>query len=249
MDSRRPLVVGNWKMHGSRASAVTLAHEVHAATANAAAEIVLCPPFIYLERVLAALPDERIAVGAQDVSAEAEGAHTGDCAAAMLVDTGCRHVIVGHSERRRDHGETDALVAAKMTAALAAGLSVIVCVGESLEEREAGQTEAVVARQLAPLTTMLAACAERVVLAYEPIWAIGTGRTASAEMAQEVHAHLRGLIAAGDPAAAARSRILYGGSVNAGVAAALFAMPDIDGALVGGASLKPVEFASICNAA
>jgi triosephosphate isomerase len=247
---RRPLVAGNWKMYGSRAANAALVAGVRSALPPGV-DGVLCPPFVYLADVAAALAGSPLALGAQDLSAEAgQGAFTGEVGGAMLREVGCSHVIVGHSERRARHGEGDALVARKAAAALAAGLVPIVCVGETLEERDAGTTPAVVGRQL---TAVLEACGvaafDTLVTAYEPVWAIGTGRTASPEQAQEIHALLRGLIAARDATIAGSARLLYGGSVKAGNAAELFAMPDIDGGLIGGASLKVDEFAAILAAA
>jgi triosephosphate isomerase len=248
--TRRRLVAGNWKMHGSRAANAALVAGVRAAL-PAGADCVLCPPFVYLPDVAAAVAGSPIGLGAQDLSAEAgQGAYTGEVGGAMLRDVGCSHVIVGHSERRARHGESDALVARKAAAALAAGLVPIVCVGETLEERDAGITPAVVGRQLAAVLDECGVGAFRtVVTAYEPVWAIGTGRTASPEQAQEIHALLRGLIASRDATIAGSARLLYGGSVKAGNAAELFAMPDIDGGLIGGASLKVDEFAAILVAA
>ncbi|MCE2872734.1 MAG: triose-phosphate isomerase [Xanthomonadales bacterium] len=247
---RRSLVAGNWKMHGSRAANASLLQGVRA-VAPAGVEIVLCPPFVYLPEAAVALAGSAIGLGAQDLSAEAgQGAYTGEIGGAMLRDVGCSHVIVGHSERRARHKESDAEVARKAVAALAAGLVPIVCVGETLEERDAGATPAVVGRQLAAVLDGCGVDAFRtLVIAYEPVWAIGTGRTASPEQAQEIHAFLRGLIASRDATIAGSARLLYGGSVKAGNAAELFAMPDIDGGLIGGASLKVDEFAAILAAA
>ena len=247
--TRRGLVAGNWKMHGSRAANASLVAGVRAAL-SAGADCVLCPPAVYLADVAAALAGSSIGLGAQDVSPEAaQGAYTGEWSGAMLRDVGCSHVIVGHSERRARHGESDALVARKTAAALAAGLVPIVCVGETLEERDAGATAAVVGRQL---EAVLAGCGveafRSAVLAYEPVWAIGTGRTATPEQAQEIHALLRGLIRARDAIIGGSVRVLYGGSVKASNARELFAMPDIDGGLIGGASLKADEFTAIVAA-
>lgn len=247
--TRRPLVVGNWKMNGSRSQATSLVSGLLAKLQAPRAEVVLCPPAPYLPLLAAQLVGSKLALGAQDVSAEAPGAHTGEVAAEMLRDVGCAYVIVGHSERRRDQGEDDALVNAKLAAGLAAGLKVIVCIGESLQERDAGLTEQVVGRQLSAILPRLTQAPDAVVLAYEPIWAIGTGRTASSELAEAVHAYLRQQVGAVAPAAADSLAILYGGSVTAAVAPGLFSMPNIDGALVGGASLKAEEFSAICLAA
>jgi triosephosphate isomerase len=237
-------------MYGSRAANAALLQGVRA-VAPAGVEVVLCPPFVFLPDAAVALAGSAIGLGAQDLSAEVgQGAYTGEIAGAMLRDVGCSHVIVGHSERRARHNESDAEVARKAVAALAAGLVPIVCVGETLEERDAGATPAVVGRQLAAVLDVCGVDAFRtLVIAYEPVWAIGTGRTASPEQAQEIHALLRGLIASRDAIIGGSARLLYGGSVKAGNAAELFAMPDIDGGLIGGASLKVDEFAAILAAA
>jgi triosephosphate isomerase len=213
-------------------------------------DVVVCAPAVYLAALVANATDGRIDIGAQDVSERSPGAFTGDIAAAMLADIGCRWVIVGHSERRQLHGETDDVVAAKAEAAMAAGLRPIVCVGESLAERESGSTLQVVKRQLdAVLARIGAAGLAGGALAYEPVWAIGTGRTATPLQAQEVHAAIRAQLARADEAAAQRTRILYGGSVKPGNARELFAQPDIDGGLIGGASLVAADFIAICAAA
>jgi len=244
---RRKLVVGNWKMHGSRAANAELLAAIVGARPYGA-EVAVCVPYVFLGDTAAQLSGSEVQWGAQDVSAHAQGAYTGEVSAAMLAEYACRFVLVGHSERRQYHAESDELVAAKAQAALTADLTPIVCVGETLEQRDAGLTEAVVARQLAAVAQALGARLADIVLAYEPVWAIGTGRTATPAQAQSVHAALRAQLAsAGD--AAARVRILYGGSVKADNAAELLAMPDIDGALVGGASLKAAEFIAICRAA
>jgi triosephosphate isomerase len=248
---RRPVVAGNWKMHGSRAANETLLADLEERiNPEWPVDVVIFPPYVYLADAVRTLEDGDIAVGAQDVCAEAPGAFTGQVAAAMLKDIGCRYVIVGHSERRRLYHEDDALVARKFAAALQAGLTPVLCVGESLEEREAHRTQAVVARQLDAVTAMngVSSLAEAIV-AYEPVWAIGTGRTASPEQAQEVHAHLRSRIGGQDAKIGGQVRILYGGSVKASNAAKLFSMPDVDGGLVGGASLSAEEFLEICAAA
>lgn len=248
---RRALVAGNWKMHGSLAESGRLLDELlRLGTGAGGAEVVVCPPFVYLPAVAARLQGKPIGVGAQDLCAEPGGAYTGEVAAAMLVDVGCRYVIVGHSERRALYAEDDALVARKFVTAARHGLVPILCVGETLAEWEAGATAAVVTRQLdAVLHAAGVAGFAAAVVAYEPVWAIGTGRTATAGQAQELHALIRGRIAARDATIAASLRILYGGSVKAANAAELFAMPDVDGGLVGGASLQAGEFASICAAA
>jgi triosephosphate isomerase len=238
---RKPLVAGNWKMHGSRAENADLVRQLlDLVNPESVAEVLVCPPFVYLWETGRMLKDTDVALGAQTVCAEALGAFTGEVSGAMLRDVGCSYVLVGHSERRQLYGESDALVARKFVAAQAQGLVPVLCVGETLEEREGGRTNEVVARQLD---------AVRAVIAYEPVWAIGTGRTASPEQAQEVHAMIRAKVAALDATIAASVRILYGGSVKASNARELFAMADIDGGLVGGASLKAEEFAQICAAA
>lgn len=247
MTTRRRLVVGNWKMYGSRARNAELLAGILAAPPGAA-ELVVCAPFPYLADAAAALAGSPLGLGAQDCSAHAEGAHTGEVAAAMLAEVGCRYVIVGHSERRAQQGESDVLVAQKAQAALAQGLTPIVCVGETLAQREQGQTGAVVGRQLEAVIAQLGERSRAIVLAYEPVWAIGTGRTATPEQAQEVHALLRAQLQAA-PGGAAQVQILYGGSVKPDNAATLFAQPDIDGGLIGGASLKAADFIAIARAA
>ena len=248
---RRPMVAGNWKMHGTQSSNQALLGELEMTLKPEwATDIVVFPPYVYLADAIRLLEDGRIAVGAQDVCAESGGAFTGQVCAAMLKDVGCTHAIVGHSERRRWYHEDDALIARKFAAVLDAGLTPILCVGETLEEHEAHETEAVVARQLDAVTKMHGVAGfARAIVAYEPVWAIGTGRTATPTQAQAVHAFLRGRIDAQDAKIARHLRILYGGSVKAGNAAELFSMPDVDGGLVGGASLSAVEFGQICAAA
>jgi triosephosphate isomerase len=243
---RRKLVAGNWKMNGGLAANARLLDRLAAEWTTAEArELAVCVPAPYLAQVQAALTGTAVTWGAQDVSEHREGAYTGDVAAGMLAEFGCRYVIVGHSERRQLHGESDAVVGAKARAAQDAGLIPIACVGETLAERERGDTTAVVARQLAAVIGALSDAMRDVVVAYEPVWAIGTGRTAAPAEAQAVHASLRSQLAAVD---AADVSILYGGSVKAANAATLFAMPDIDGALVGGASLDAGEFLAIGRA-
>jgi len=248
---RRPMVAGNWKMHGSRATNQTLVKALQRRVSEGwQIDMAVFPPFVYLTEVIRTLEGDLIEVGAQDVSAEAPGAYTGEVAAAMLADIGCTHVIVGHSERRRLYGEDDFLVARKFVAAQGAGLTPILCVGETLEERDAGKTEAVVARQLdAVLRTTGVNALAKAIVAYEPVWAIGTGRNATPEQAQAVHAFLRGRIADEDAKIAVQVRILYGGSVKASNAGELFANADVDGGLIGGASLNAEEFERICAAA
>lgn len=244
--SRSKLVVGNWKMHGSRAANAELLAALLAGRPYAA-EVAVCAPAVFIGDVAAALAGSDIRWGAQDVSAHEQGAFTGEVSAAMLAECGCRYAIVGHSERRALHAESDELVAAKAQASLARGVTPIVCVGETLEERDAGQTEAVVKRQLSVVIHQLAHCAAEMVVAYEPVWAIGTGRTASPEQAQAVHRVLRAQLHAATGRGEAM-KILYGGSVKADNAPALFAQPDIDGGLIGGASLKAADFIAICRA-
>lgn len=244
---RKKLVVGNWKMHGSRAAnAVLLAGLKEAGPWNA--QVAVCVPFPYISETALALTGSAIAYGAQDCSAQEQGAFTGEVSSAMLQDIGCRYVIVGHSERRAYHHEGDQLVADKAKAALAHGVTPIVCVGETLAEREAGQTEAVVKRQLAAVIHTLSHCIGEIVVAYEPVWAIGTGLTATPEQAQAVHALLRQQLRAATQKAE-QMQILYGGSVKPDNAVQLFAQADIDGGLIGGAALKAADFAAICRAA
>jgi triosephosphate isomerase (TIM) len=244
---RRKLVVGNWKMNGNRAANAELLKALKA-DGPWAAEVAVCAPSPYLGEVGAVLQGTAIGWGAQDCSAFESGAYTGEVSAAMLAEFGCRYVLVGHSERRAMHRETDAEVAEKAKAALAHGITPIVCVGETLAEREAGQTDAVVKRQLSAVVHALAHCIAQVVVAYEPVWAIGTGKTASPEQAQAVHAVLRAQLKAATERAG-DMKILYGGSVKADNAVSLFAEADIDGGLIGGASLKAGDFAAICRAA
>lgn len=248
---RRRLVAGNWKMHGSRAeNAVLLEELMQLDGKKMTAEMAVCPPFVYLQDTARRLKDSSIALGAQDVCAEPLGAFTGEVSAAMLRDVGCHYVIVGHSERRALFHEDDQLVARKFMATQSQKLTPILCVGESLEERERGLTESVVARQLdAVLAVAGVGAFAQAVIAYEPVWAIGTGKNATPEQAQAVHAFIRERIAQRDDKIPATLRILYGGSVKAANAAELFRMPDVDGGLVGGASLKSEEFGRISAAA
>jgi len=248
---RRPVVAGNWKMHGSRAANETLLADLaERLNTDWQTDVVVFPPYVYLAEAVRTLEGTDVGVGAQDVCAEPTGAFTGEVAAAMLKDVGCKYVIVGHSERRRLYHEDDVLVARKFGAALKAGLTPALCVGESLEEREAHHTEAVVARQLDAVIAMNGVSTlGEAILAYEPVWAIGTGRNASPQQAQAVHHYLRSRIAAQDAKLGSRVRILYGGSVKASNAAELLSMPDVDGGLVGGASLSADEFLQICAAA
>lgn len=248
---RRPLVAGNWKMNGSAASIATLMAGVVAGVEGLEkTDVSVCPPFPYLAAVGERVRGTRVTLGAQDCSVHEAGAYTGEVAAPMLIDVGCRQVIVGHSERRQYHAETDELVARKFARALQSGLMPILCVGETLQEREQGQTEAVVGRQLAAvLGNSGIAAFGNAVIAYEPVWAIGTGKVATPEQAQAVHAFIRGRLTEADGTVAAATRILYGGSVKGSNAAELFRQPDIDGGLIGGASLQADEFITICRAA
>ena len=244
--ARRPLIAGNWKMFGVRNDLAQIDATLAAVgPALGAIDVVFCPPATLVGAALAAAQG-RAAVGGQDCHAAVQGAHTGDIAAAMLADLGARHVIVGHSERRADHGETDAAVAAKARAAIAAGLAPIICVGESLEHRKAGRANAVVAAQLA--ASLPEEANASTVIAYEPIWAIGTGLTPSVAEIGEMHGEIRRIVRARFGDAGAAMRLLYGGSVKPQNAAEIFAVADVDGALVGGASLKAVDFAAIIRA-
>ena len=245
----KKLIAGNWKMNGSLADNEALVRALVAGLATAGGcDAAVAVPAPYLAQVQALVQGSALALAAQDVSQHASGAFTGEVSAAMLREFGVRYVLVGHSERRQFHGETDADVAVKAQRALASGITPIVCVGETLAEREAGQTEAVVKRQLAAVVHLNGHCISEVVVAYEPVWAIGTGKTASPEQAQQVHAVLRAQLAAASDKAPS-IRLLYGGSINAANAAQLLAQPDIDGGLVGGASLKAADFQAILAAA
>lgn len=248
---RRPLVAGNWKMNGSRDSVKTLLDGIKQGIASvSAAQVAVCPPYVYIADVASMLAGTPVAWGAQNLSEHQSGAYTGEVAGPMLTDFGCTYAIVGHSERRSLYGESDELVARKFAAARRFGLVPILCVGELLEEREAGRTEQVVARQLDAVLKLEGVDAlGGAVIAYEPVWAIGTGRTATPEQAQDVHAFIRAKIAQQSDTIAQRVQILYGGSVKGSNAAELFRMPDIDGGLIGGASLNAEEFLTICRAA
>ena len=250
--SRVPLIAGNWKMNGSLAASEALvASLVSGVSGQSAAEILICPPFVYIDRAARWIGGSSIKLGGQNICASpGSGAFTGEVSADMLAELGCEYVIVGHSERRTLYGETDAMVAEKFRNAQGAGLVPILCVGESLAEREAGETEAVVARQVTAVVDALGIGAfAQAVVAYEPIWAIGTGRTATPAQAQDVHAVIRGLIEARDATIAAGLRILYGGSVKGANAGELLTQKDIDGGLVGGASLDAADFLAIYRAA
>lgn len=242
------LMVGNWKMHGSLAANASLLADVLAGMADVQCRSAVCVPSVYLAQLQSLLAGSSIGLGAQDVSAYASGAYTGEVSADMLRDFAVRYCIVGHSERRQYHAESDVVVASKAQRALAAGITPIVCVGESLAEREAGQTEAVVKRQLAAVIHANGHCISEIVVAYEPVWAIGTGLTATPAQAQQVHAVLRAQLQAAT-AHADRVSILYGGSMNAANAAELLAQPDVDGGLIGGAALKAPDFLSMLKTA
>ena len=243
------LVAGNWKMNGSSASNAELIDSILAGKPDTV-QLLVCPPYPYLGALAQKLAGTGVSLGAQNVSQHESGAYTGEVSPGMLADMGCEYVIVGHSERRALMGESSDTVAAKFVAALGAGLKPILCVGETLEEREGERTEAVVDEQLnAVLDASGVESFASAVVAYEPVWAIGTGRTATPEQAQEVHAHIRAAVASRDEAIAAALQILYGGSVKGDNAVGLFTMPDIDGGLIGGASLKAADFLAIAAAA
>ncbi len=248
---RTPLVAGNWKLNGSRESIKSLVSGLVAGEGGVnQADVAVCPSFVYLNEVNALLADSKISLGSQDICAEDSGAYTGEVAGSMIAEMGCSYAIVGHSERRSIYGESDELVARKFVAAQRHGLRPILCVGETLEEREQGVTEDVVARQIdAVIAEAGIAAFKDAVIAYEPVWAIGTGMTATPEQAQDVHAFIRARIAESDSAVAEGIQILYGGSVKGNNAAELFANVDIDGGLIGGASLDADEFLAICKAA
>jgi triosephosphate isomerase len=248
---RKFLVAGNWKMHGDEASNRALVSGIIEGAPNAEnVSLLVCPPYPYLASVAGQLQGSNVGLGAQNVSEHETGAYTGEVAPAMLRDVGCGYAIVGHSERRTLYGETSEQVAEKMAAALAEGLIPILCVGETLEQRESGSTEQVVAEQLvAAIERNGIAAVGSSVIAYEPVWAIGTGKTATPEQAQDVHRYIRSVLAQHDPSVAEKVQILYGGSVKGDNAAGLFGMPDIDGGLIGGASLKAADFLAIARAA
>lgn len=247
--ARKKLIAGNWKMNGALAANEALLKHLLQGAVAPACDVAVCVPSPYLAQVQRLVAGSSIALGAQDVSAHAQGAYTGEQSAAMLDEFGVRYVIVGHSERRQYHGETDNLVAAKTAAALAKGITPIVCVGETLEQHDAGQTEEVVKRQLAAVIHVNGHCISEIVVAYEPVWAIGTGKTATPEQAQTVHALLRAQLHHAASEHADTIQILYGGSMNAANAAQLLAQGDIDGGLIGGASLKAPDFLQIIAAA
>ncbi|MEZ5661864.1 MAG: triose-phosphate isomerase [Burkholderiaceae bacterium] len=256
MADRRPLVAGNWKMNGSLAMTGSLLGEFRQKAGGGSQpyggliDCLVCPPFPYLMAAAEALKGSGISLGAQSLAAQSAGAFTGEVDADMLRDCGCSHVLIGHSERRALFGETDQVIAAKVMRALQAGLVVVACVGETLAERESGQAESVLSRQLGEILPSMTTCdPASIVIAYEPVWAIGTGKTASPEMAQQMHAFIRTQLAAGGVAGADSIRLLYGGSVKPENARELFSQPDIDGGLIGGASLKAADFSAICEAA
>jgi triosephosphate isomerase len=249
--SRRPLVVGNWKMNGSRESSVALAQALVAGLpADGSTTVGVCPPTVFIPAVSGVVTGTAVRLGAQNVANQASGAFTGETSPAMLKEFGCTLAIVGHSERRAVYGESDQLIATRYAQAIEGGLTPILCIGETLEEREANQTFEVLDQQLdAVLRLSGIASFRQAVIAYEPVWAIGTGLTASKEQAQEAHAYIRTKLAALDAGVAAGLQILYGGSVKADNAAALFSQPDVDGGLIGGASLDVTSFLAICLAA
>lgn len=247
---RKTIVIGNWKMNGTRHAVEELLGELlPLVSGTQGVSVAVCPPHPYLGQVSAALRESQISLGAQNLSEHGDGAFTGEVSANMLADLGCRYVLVGHSERRTVFAERDDTIALKFKAALEAGLTPVLCVGETLEERRSGVTNAVVNRQLFKVIEQVGIQAlAKGVIAYEPVWAIGTGETATPAQAQDVHAHIRHLLAFEDSGVAQRIALLYGGSVRADNAAELFAEPDIDGGLIGGASLSPASFAAICRA-
>ncbi|MDQ1362675.1 MAG: triosephosphate isomerase [Pseudomonadota bacterium] len=248
---RQPMIAGNWKMNGSTASVKELIAGIKAGMASVSkAAVVVCPPAIYIPQVMADITGSKIACGSQNIADQDKGAFTGEIAGSMLKDLGCQYAIIGHSERRSLYGESDELIAKRFAAARRAGIKPIFCIGETLAEREKGITNDICARQIDAVIALegVAALADGVI-AYEPVWAIGTGKTASPQQAQEVHAFIRGKIAKLDKAVAEKVQILYGGSMNAANATELLAQPDIDGGLIGGAALKAEDFLTICRAA
>jgi triosephosphate isomerase len=245
---KKKLIAGNWKMNGSLAANESLINSLLAGLGDVSCQVAICAPSVYLPQLQALLAGTALELGAQDLSVHESGAYTGEISGSMLKEFGVRYCIVGHSERRQYHGETDAVVSAKTQRALAFGITPIVCVGETLAEREAGRTEEVVKRQLAAVIHDNGHCISEIVLAYEPVWAIGTGKTASSEQAQQVHAVLRAQLRAAS-AHADRIQILYGGSMNAANAKQLLSQDDIDGGLVGGAALKAPDFLAIIASA
>ena len=249
---RKAFVAGNWKMHGSKASIMTLVSDLNSKIAQVGnVDVAICPPAIYIDFVMRALATDKISIGAQNVAVEPEqGAFTGEQSVAMLKDFGCEYVVLGHSERRAIYGETDSEVADKVAVTLASNITPILCVGETLEEREGGVMEQVIAKQLDAVIAKVGIDAfDKVVIAYEPVWAIGTGKTASPAQAQEVHAFIRTKLAGLNATVAEKVIIQYGGSVKPNNAVELFSQPDIDGGLIGGASLNAEDFIDICKAA
>lgn len=247
---RRKLVAGNWKMNGSLTANASLLAGIKSGLGRSNCDVAVCVPAPYFSQCQAELTGSAISWGGQDLSMHESGAYTGEVSATMLLDFGCRYVIVGHSERRAYHGETNDVVVKKTVFALKSGLTPIVCVGETLAQREAGQTDSIVGEQIdAVLNSLTASDLANLVIAYEPVWAIGTGKTATPQMAQDVHAMLRSKLAAKDVAGAAKVQILYGGSMKPDNAKELLSMPDIDGGLIGGAALKAADFLSIIHAA
>lgn len=248
---RKKLVAANWKMHGSRSMADALMEDIIKGTSASDADVLILPPYPYLTHLVDKYGDAGVGFGAQDVSEhQGQGAYTGEVSAQMVADVGCRWALVGHSERRHHHSESNDKVARKFAAVLAAGLTPVLCVGETLHQRDAGETMDVIHKQLHAVLALNGIRAfDTAVISYEPVWAIGTGKTASPEQAQEVHAFIRSQLAQEDAMIARLTRLLYGGSVKAANAAELFAQPDVDGGLIGGASLVASEFLAICNAA
>lgn len=248
--ARRPLVVGNWKMNGTRASSQTLLADILAGLTDCRADVGVCPPAVFIPEIAAQLAGKTVRLGSQNIADQDEGAFTGEISGKMLREFDCTLAIVGHSERRAIYGETDALVAARYARSIAHGVTPILCVGETLEERESNATFSVIDKQLGAVLDLCGVeSLAKAVIAYEPVWAIGTGRTASTEQAQEVHAYIRQQIAGRNAEVAGNLQILYGGSVKPDNAAALFGQPDVDGGLIGGASLDAKSFLAICLAA
>jgi len=246
---RRTIVAGNWKMNASKESVNQLILGILSGMGEVSSEVVVCAPFPYLSQVENLIADSEVKLGAQNLNTNSSGAFTGEVSANMIKDFGANHVIVGHSERRSLYGETNALVAEKVKAALENDLTPLLCVGESLEQREAGKTETVVAEQINTVIELVGISAFRnIIIAYEPVWAIGTGKTASPEQAQAIHLFIRGLLGEGNVSIAQSTPILYGGSMNAGNANELISCADIDGGLIGGAALKAEDFLQICKA-
>ena len=246
---RKTIVAGNWKMNASKESVNSLIEGILSGMSGVSSEVIVCAPFPYLSQVETLISNSSLMLGAQNLNVNTKGAFTGEVSADMIKDFGAQHVIVGHSERRSLYGESSTIVAEKTKAAIDAGLIPLLCVGESLEERESGNTEVVIAEQLGAVINLLGIEAfEGIIIAYEPLWAIGTGLTASPEQAQAVHLFIRGLLADSSESIAQKTPILYGGSMNAGNAAELISCSDIDGGLIGGAALKAEDFLQICKA-